>query len=52
MKLAGVAASAVGPVAFSLGRDWFGGYGPASLSYATIPLVVAIAALALFRRRS
>lgn len=52
MTFAGVAASAIGPIAFSLGLDWFGGYGPTSLSYATIPLAVAIAAVALIRRRN
>ena len=46
-----VAASAVGPVALSLGRDWFGGYGPAALAYAAIPLTMAVAAVALIRRR-
>ena len=46
-----VAASAVGPVALSLGRDWFGGYGPAALAHAAIPLTMAVAAVALIRRR-
>jgi MFS family permease len=50
MTFAGVAASAVGPVAFSLGRDRFGDFGSASLFYAAIPLTVALAAVALLDR--
>jgi MFS family permease len=50
MTFAGVAASAVGPVAFSLGRDRFGGFGETALIYALIPLAVAVAALFLLGR--
>lgn len=50
MTFAGVAASAIGPVAFSLGRDRFGGFGETSLIYALIPLTVAVAAVTLLRR--
>ncbi len=41
----GVGASALGPVAFSLGRTWLGGYSPAALAFAALPLAVGIAAL-------
>jgi MFS family permease len=44
MTFAGVAASAIGPVAFSLGRERFGDFGATSLFYAAIPLAVMIAA--------
>jgi MFS family permease len=50
MSFFGVAASAIGPVAFSLGRDRFGGFGQTALIYALIPLTVAIAAVMLLDR--
>jgi MFS family permease len=50
MAFAGVAASAIGPVAFSLGRDRFGGFGQTALIYALIPLTVAVAAAVLLGR--
>ena len=50
MSFAGVAASAIGPVAFSLGRDRFGDFGSASLFYAAIPLTVAMVAVLLLDR--
>ena len=50
MTFAGVAASAIGPVAFSLGRDRFGDFGATSLFYAAIPLAVALAAVVLLDR--
>ncbi len=50
MTFAGVAASALGPVAFSLGRERFGDFGTTSLIYAAIPLTVAAAAVVLINR--
>lgn len=49
MTFAGVGFSALGPVLFSLGRDWFGGYGSTSVMYAAIPTAVAIAAVVLIK---
>ena len=49
MSFGNVAASALGPVTFSLGRDWFGGYGSTSVIYAAIPATVAIAGLLVIR---
>lgn len=51
MTFAGVAASALGPVAFSLGRARFGEYGTTAMIYATLPVVVAAAAVLLIRPR-
>lgn len=42
---AGVAASAAGPITLSLFRDATGGYGPAGLLLATIPVVIGVLAL-------
>lgn len=50
MTFAGVATSAIGPVAFSLGRDRFGGFGQTALIYALIPMTVAIVAMLLLDR--
>lgn len=40
----GIAASAIGPLALSLGHDWLGTYRPVLLIVSVIPVVVAIAA--------
>jgi MFS family permease len=44
MTFAGVAASALGPVAFSLGRDWLGDYTATSFAWAALPAAVAVVA--------
>ena len=41
----GVGASAVGPVALSLGRSWVGGYIEAAALFAIIPLAIGLMAL-------
>jgi len=43
----GVGASAVGPVALSLGRSWVGGYIEAAALFAVIPLAIGLMALAV-----
>ena len=43
----GVGASAVGPVALSLGRTWLDGYGEAALAFTVLPVAVGLAALTL-----
>lgn len=47
----GVVGSAIGPVAYSLGRDWLGGYGTTAAIIASTPIAVGIAALVLLRDR-
>lgn len=47
---AGVAASAIGPLALALGHDNFGTYGPVLAGFAVAPLLVAVAAVAVPRR--
>lgn len=47
---AGVAASAIGPLALALGHDTFGTYGPVLAGFAVAPLLVAVAAVAVPRR--
>lgn len=42
---AGVGASALGPLALSVGHDWLGSYRPVLLILASIPVVVAAAAV-------
>jgi MFS family permease len=49
MTFAGVAASALGPVAFSLGRDWLGDYTQTALAWAALPAAVAVAAVLVVR---
>ncbi|MDH3605805.1 MAG: MFS transporter [Acidimicrobiia bacterium] len=48
----GVGASALGPVAFSLGRTWLGGYSSAALAFAVMPVAIAIAALTVTEPKS
>ncbi len=43
----GVGASAIGPVALSLGRSWVGGYSEAAALFAVIPLAIGLASLAV-----
>lgn len=54
ITFAGVVGSAVGPVTFSLGRDWLGGYGATAAWLAALPLTVAVTAMTLLsdRRRT
>lgn len=47
---AGVAASAIGPLALALGHDTFGTYGPVLAVFAAAPVLVAVAAVAVPRR--
>ena len=49
MTFAGVAASALGPVAFSLGRDWLGDYTATALAWAALPATVAVVAAVVIR---
>ncbi len=49
MTFAGVAASALGPVVFSLGRDWLGGYSSTALAWAILPATVAVCAMLFIR---
>lgn len=49
MTVAAVGFSSLGPVLFSLGRDWFGGYGSTAVIFAAIPTAVAIAAVVLIK---
>jgi len=50
MTFGGVAASALGPVAFSLGRDWLGDYSITALVWATVPATVAVVAAFMIGR--
>jgi MFS family permease len=52
MTFGGVAASALGPVAFSLGRDWLGDYSVTALAWAALPTAVAVVAAVTIGRES
>ena len=51
ITFAGVLGSAVGPVTFSLGRDWLGGYGATAAWLAVLPIAVGLAAMTLLSNR-
>jgi len=51
ITLALVVGSAVGPVTFSLGRDWLGGYSSTAAWLSLVPIGVALAALTMLRDR-